>query len=428
MFTSQKKSSLYRCDAVLPFPPPYKQIREIEEEDEKTKMKEMEIVKASLEASIEFSKCPHHESMFDEGTGICMSCGVYTGACFAPLSANTSGVQGAHHHAFSSNVSSSVARKKRNAAILENTIDFGCHFPPLLPSSSSSPSLLGDEDSKRKGANLVSSSPSSVSVSSSSPVTTTIIPKKKKTNSTKAVVSVEGNDDKVSISSTTKRASPVSSFKIANALMVKTFVTSAYTPSKGPPSIRGCGGNLEMKKIMNANYIKTLLEEAFGLQSGHKMLLIGRCKKACEKYIDFSEEEIDALNVQMIEEVQNIVLKHFPKYFSSQRRKIHVFLYVAAILSHCFAVHGSSCESESSSASLQIDCSSCSECLDILRLKSKQKATSSNTQSSSSYILIGARLGIDTKCAGRLVQDAFSLLFDGDTENSPSPSSSSSVI
>jgi hypothetical protein len=370
----------------LPVPPPYKQHweRKIEEEDLATK--EFAISTAAKETSIEFSKCSHSESMFDEGSGVCMSCGAFMGLCFAPLSANTSGIPGAHHHAFSSAATSSASRKKKIVAAAALAAAGMITFD----SSSADAVIVATPELVEKSANR-------------SP--------KEKINSVSS-----GSSSSFINASVSSAMFPL--FYEGQKIVMFDGKIPVYEPSifsfcKNKQSLASSGLPLcEHKKRAFISYMHQISEEAFGkmfpstyhpldniIATGiYSFTGYGFCRHSLSSSSSTGSEKIKTseLNKQIVDAIPNIVEDDF-EFYSSKRRRTQISLFVAIVTAHILVVH-------------KQDLKSIQECLDIQRLRAKVKASliSKDTQSSF-YHAIGSRLGIDSKCSGRLVQDAYEM-------------------
>lgn len=411
MFSSSKGGSGIYVFKPLPVPPPYKQHweRKIEEEDLFTK--EAAICSAAKEASVEFSKCSHSESMFDEGSGICMSCGVFMGLCFAPLSANTSGIPGAHHHAFSSATTSSATRKKKIVAAAAAEAAGMIIFDSVVHPSSSSYLDVAEDDAAKSSDLSTATTTAAVFPLFYEGQKVVIFNGTIPVYEPKPFVFLRNRNETDSLQEQKKRAFVAYMFQISEEAFGKIFnsessssssshTTQPYHPldniiTTGIYSFTGYGFCRH-----SVGYVNSLAQPSSNLTSSK------RKKMEAEKGNEFTTS---CLNKQIIEAIPSIIASNF-EFYASKRRRTQISLFVAVVTAHIKVVHGR-------------DVDSIQECLDIQRLRAKVKASliSKETQSSF-YHAIGARLGIDSKCSGRLVQDAYEMYIGGEVASISSSS------
>lgn len=330
------------------------------EEERYIAMKKIEL-DAARNARVEYSSCSHPDSMIDESSNTCTSCGICIGAVVSKFTESSIGFSGSHYHTFSSAAASATARKKRAAIALSSTSTQMVLYINNSPEALSSSQQSSDASIRGGG----------VKTRNDIIVNKKIIPFMDVEIQNKQQLVIIQPPLLADVDKHERRIM----FLVAN--IENLFISSLP------------GEKFELDGILASGAYNYMNREACPVAM-NKVI-----KSGCEKIaMDIALE----INKQVIEDVYNVVSKNIDYFNSAQRRRLHhLSLFVVIVTAHINIVHGGCIKSAES-------------CLELDRVRARAKPSQSKFTRRSFVSAIGDFLGVNTTCSTRLVQEACGLV------------------
>lgn len=359
---------------------PYRMLQDQEREDCEERRRFEESESALATASVDMDKCLHPDSMHDEMTNACASCGLHYGVRVAPMTESALGFAGAHHHSYSSATASAAARRKRTAltatlAVSGNAcVDVSGEQGRLAMKTLSGGANRGAPDianaQKRRPAFSTSgnaaenaAAPNAVAIDSIELFQIVVSQARPATYSSDSLES--------------RRA------RVLSGLAIEAFMSVESARAT-------CGTKNRPTLSLSSETMSILASGAYTFDD----------REPCDEAMALvaNGESPTNINNRVIGEVYRIVFEN-PAYFNSpQRRRLHhLALFVAVISAHVREVHGGSGPRAAA-------------CLELDRVRARAKPSQSRFTRRSLPFAIATRVGVNSTCATRLVQEAFSLM------------------